>query len=141
MHRQFKVVSVMTAFPYSVDWEDELVKAVDLMQAHDIRHLPVMRDGRIHGIVSDADLRMAMSLRPEGGADLRVGLVCTRHPYVVELDTPLDEVAMELADRQVGSAIVRRGSKLAGIVTTTDICRLLATWIRAGGIEPPDDAA
>lgn len=141
MQRIPKIVAVMTAFPYSVDWEDSVVAAVDMMQAHNIRHLPVMREGRIHGMVSDADLRMAMSLRPGSEGELNVGLVCSKHPYVVELDAALDEVAMELAERQIGSAIVRRGGKLAGIVTTSDICRLLATWIRSGAVTPPDDAA
>ncbi|MEW6270451.1 MAG: CBS domain-containing protein [Thermodesulfobacteriota bacterium] len=52
-------------------------------------------------------------------------------PYVVEDDEPLDVVAREMADRQIGSALVTRHGKLVGIITTTDVCRLLADVLAA----------
>ena len=47
-------------------------------------------------------------------------------PYVVAFDMPLNEVALEMAKRHIGSAIVLHHEKLAGILSATDICRILA---------------
>jgi CBS domain-containing protein len=50
----------------------------------------------------------------------------TDDPYIVAFDTPLNEVAFEMAKRHIGSAIVLHHEKLAGILSATDICRILA---------------
>jgi CBS domain-containing protein len=47
-------------------------------------------------------------------------------PYIVTFETPLDKVAVEMAKRHIGAAIVLHHEKLAGILSTTDICRILA---------------
>ncbi len=133
----------MTPFPYSVAWEEGVQHAIDMMQEHQIRHLPVTRDDAIYGVVSDADLRVARAMRQEREhqADVQVGLVCTRHPYVVDLETPLLEVAEQVVERQVGSALVTREGKLCGILTTTDLCAVLCQLLRARAAPPPEDEA
>ena len=57
--------------------------------------------------------------------------VCTVDVYAVELDTPLDEVLVEMADRRLGSVIVTRKGELAGLFTVTDACRCYAADLRA----------
>jgi acetoin utilization protein AcuB len=71
-----------------------------------------------------------------------VQLACTLDAYEVEDDTPLDVVAREMAERQIGSALVVRHGKLVGILTSTDVCRLLAELLesRFGGGDGPDDS-
>ena len=49
--------------------------------------------------------------------------------------------APSMSSERVGSAIVMRGDKLAGILTTTDVCRLLAELLRELGTEGDDDVA
>lgn len=126
------VKSVMTPFPYSLAWEDSVEQAVQMMEEHDIRHLPITRAGELYGLLSDSDLRVSRALTGHGspGLELQVGLICTTPPYVVDLDTTVPEVSDEMAARQIGSALVTRGGQLCGIVTTTDICRYLADRLR-----------
>jgi CBS domain-containing protein len=62
---------------------------------------------------------------------LPVADVLSDNPYVVDFHARLDEVAATMAKRGIGSAIVMRESKLVGILTTTDICRLLAETLQA----------
>jgi CBS domain-containing protein len=50
-------------------------------------------------------------------------------PYVVGFNTPLNEVAAQMAQRHIGSAIVLRRGKLAGIVSALDICRIFAEYL------------
>ena len=139
-----KLKSVMTPFPHSIDVGATTERAVQMMEEHGIRHLPVTRAGHLVGIVSEADLRVARALGdgPEPNAALSVGVVCSKDPYVVDLDARLDEVVVEMAGRQIGSAVVTRHDQLAGILTTTDVCRLLGELLRQS--LPPgggDDAA
>jgi len=143
MQKMPRIVAVMTAFPYSIEQEDSVQKARDMMTSLSIRHLPVMQDGELHGIVSDVDLRMAETLRPEAAAEMPVGLVCRRDPYCVDIDAPLDQVVTAMAQRQLDSAVVRKGGNLAGILTTTDVCRLLAKVLGQHYCQPAgeDDVA
>jgi CBS domain-containing protein len=62
-------------------------------------------------------------------------------PYIVAFDTPLNEVALEMAKRHIGSAIVLHHKKLAGILSATDICRILAELLESEFSSPGDDAA
>jgi acetoin utilization protein AcuB len=46
--------------------------------------------------------------------------------YAVHPESPLDEVASEMASKKYGSAVVLQNGKVVGIVTTVDLCRALA---------------
>lgn len=130
----------MTPFPYSITRSARLDIAVTMMGQHDIRHLPVCEGHAVVGLLSERDARVALRVR-SGEAALTVGEVCTAEPFLVDLERRLDEVAEEMAARRIGSAIVMRGDKLAGILTTTDVCRLLATTLREAYGDEDDDVA
>jgi CBS domain-containing protein len=141
MRRTPRIKTVMTPFPYSITPSATLDVAVTVMGQHDIRQLPVCEGRTVVGLLAERDARVALSVRPEG-ASLTVGDICTREPLIVDLEQRLDEVAAEMARRRLGCAIVMRGDKLSGILTTTDICRLLAETLReASGDDDGDDEA
>lgn len=139
MRRIPRIKSVMTPFPYSIAPSASLEDAIAMMTAHDIRHLPVCENGAVIGMLSERDARVALAVR-RGNGELTVGEVCNE-PYLVDLDRRLDEAAAEMAQRRIGLAIVMRGDKLAGILTTTDVCRLLATTLREAYGDEDDDVA
>jgi CBS domain-containing protein len=64
-----------------------------------------------------------------------------RDVYVVDVDTPLDEVLLHLAESHVGSALVVKNGKLAGILTSGDVCRTLADLLQQRFPAPEDDTA
>jgi CBS domain-containing protein len=126
------IATEMTPFPYSIDAGADISDARGMMEEHDIQHLPVMENGALVGLLADRDLRVARELQrhvPQDG--ITVGKVCNRAPYIVDMSERLDHVAFQMADRRVGAAVVVRQGKLAGILTTTDVCRLLAELLRA----------
>lgn len=127
------VAALMTPFPHFVRPEDPVEQARALMEEHGIRHVPVREGDRVVGIVSERDLRGR-----EQGA--KVADVQVASPYTVELGAPLAGVLREMAARRIGTAVVLRADKLAGIVTVTDVCLALAVLLESR-FDPRGDAA
>jgi acetoin utilization protein AcuB len=137
------VGAVMTPFPHFVDTDAGVVEVERLMDEHHIRHIPVQQEGRVVGIVSQRDLyRLVDRFLPNTEkARIRARDIMV-DPYVVAFDTPLNEVALEMAKRHIGSAIVLHHEKLAGILSATDICRILAEILESEfSPDTGDDAA
>ena len=130
--RMPSVGAVMTAFPHSVGADASVLEVEHMMQAHRIRHVPVQEDGRVLGVVSERELHHLVhaALPDADKGRLRIRHLLRHAPYVVEMTTPLDEVAAEMAERHIGSAVVVRHGKLAGIFSTVDACRLLAEFLQ-----------
>ena len=122
------VGSVMTPFPYFVETDNDVAEVERLMNEHQIHHVPVQQEGRVVGIVSQRDLYHVVDrlLPNTDKTRIRAGDIMVDEPYIVAFDTPLNEVAFEMATRRIGSAIILHHEKLAGILSATDICRILA---------------
>jgi acetoin utilization protein AcuB len=135
----------MTAFPYSVDIKAPIDEAQAFMREHKIRHLPVTEDGVLIGVVTDRDIKLLLGPDfdyPEP-KELRVADAMVEETYVVDLNTPLVEVVKYMAEHRVGSALVTRKGKLAGVFTSTDACRAFAEVLEATNplVESGGDAA
>lgn len=137
------IKSVMTPFPYAVDIEDPVTRAEDIMHDHGLRHVPVEEKGELVGVATHRDIALLVNpaLDRAHRQKIRVRQVCTRDPYVVDLNAPLDAVVAEMAARHIGSALVVRKAKLVGIFTVTDACTTLAGILRARFAPPGGDAA
>jgi len=126
------IKSVMTPFPYSVDEGATVDIALEFMREHQIRHLPVTADGQLAGMISDRDIKLMLG--PDfaylKGNELRVRDAMVQDAYIVDLGTRLDEVLQHMAEQQLGSAIVTRKGKLAGVFTVTDACQAFAEHLR-----------
>ncbi len=108
------------------------------MTEHDIRHLPVLSNGKIAGVITDRDIQVAGSLTGDRVVPLLVREACHMPAYVAARDDPLDEVLEEMAERQLSSVVVvdHRG-KLIGIVTLSNVCRLLVLAVRDSPLKRP----
>ena len=119
--------------------------ALQLMKKENIRRVPVVKDGKLVGIVSDKDL---LNASPSQATSLSVwelhyllskitvSEVMTKGVIVVSEDTPIEEAARIMADNKIGGLPVMRGSGVVGIITETDIFRLMLelTGAREAGI-------
>lgn len=117
----------MTPFPHFVSSADPVEEVERLMREYRIRHVPVQDDGKVVGIVSERDLHHLVhpSLPAADKARIRVRSIRLPDPFLVEVDTPLAQVVREMAERRIGSAIVVKHGKLVGILSVTDVCRVL----------------
>lgn len=143
MKRIPSIKTVMTPFPYSVEADATVGQAREFMRQHHIRHLPVTDEGQLIGLVSDRDIKLILgpdfASPPE--QEVRVRDAMIEHAYIVDLDTRLDEVLQHMASHQLGSAVVTREGKLAGVFTTTDACHHFAAFLREQFRRSGGDAA
>jgi len=131
--------NLMTPFPYSVDAAAPVSEALRFLREHKIRHLPVTEKGALKGVVTDRDIKLMLGpdFAYPSAKELTVRDVMVEDCYVVDLGTPLHAVLRHMAEHRLGSALVTRQGKLAGVFTTTDACRAFADHLEGGA--PTDD--
>ncbi|RJP39766.1 MAG: CBS domain-containing protein [Phycisphaerales bacterium] len=137
-----KVRDHMLAHVYSLGPNDTLAAAMRLMRHKRIRHVPVVQDDRLIGIVSDRDIRLAI-----GRAAVDAGTAEANH-----IDVPLDdhlsevmnaevvtiepaatlaEAAQRMIDRRISTLPVMLEERMIGILTEDDLLRVLAASLDA----------
>jgi acetoin utilization protein AcuB len=101
-----------------------------MMRELQIRHLPVQEGGKLVGILTDRDLKLATSFGDPN--ELKVEDVMSLDPYTVRPEASLDAVVIEMAEHKYGSAIVQQANgKVVGIFTAVDALRVLAEQLEA----------
>lgn len=135
------VASFMTHDPLTVDPDATAESALRTMDEHAIRHLPVVEDGKLVGVVSDRDLLeagwrvLAGSTEEPQGTSVRE---CMQTDVVtVGPEEPAVAPAVEVVLRGIGSLPVVERGKLVGIVTEVDLLDLYARLCR--GSAPGDE--
>jgi acetoin utilization protein AcuB len=138
------VAKRMKRNPVFVDEGDSMKKAMDLLKEHEIRHLPVLKDGdRLVGILSERDIKQA-SPSPATALEIReiyylldkvkVKQIMTRRPYTVSSSAPIEEAALIIREKKIGCLPVVDDGKLVGILTETDI---IDAFIAGMGVSGP----
>jgi len=117
---------LMTPRPKTIGAEQSLAMAKKVMLELGVRHLPVLHGGRIEGIVSSRDIALVERLPGVDTETLEVAEAMSAEPYVVSPDTPMAEVAREMAEHKYGAVLVMEGTAVVGIFTTVDALRALA---------------
>ncbi len=115
------VNDLMTTIPVVVSPTTRLNEAVALMQAEGCRHLPVVDDGKLIGILTDRDVRLARNSSLYETASCESCM--TRDPITTTPDTPADQAAELLTLYKIGSLPVLDDGVLVGIVTVNDFLR------------------
>jgi len=133
-----RVEDVMTREVVALAPEDTLRTAVNAVQRNRIRHIPIVEDGRLVGIVTDRDIKRATP-SVHGGAsqddfnrlldELTLAQVMTRDPLTVRPGTSVKDAVALLIDRKYGALPVVEGEKLVGILSDIDFLRVLHTML------------
>ncbi len=103
-----------------------------LMRDNGIRHLPIMRQGQVVGIVSERDVRLVSGLNLDEKRLITAKDIMSADPVTVNCQTPLDEVAFEMSKQKIGSVVVTgEKDEFLGIFTVTDALNALIEVSRA----------
>ena len=123
----------MTPEPYTVDPNDSVTHAIELIEEHRINQLPVVENGRLVGILTDRDLRDAWTLAPThpkrkrqrrsriDSDDIPIKALMTRAVLTVDPSDTLEKAAKLLRDKRIGAVPVVAQTHLRGIITRSDI--------------------
>jgi acetoin utilization protein AcuB len=109
----------MTKEPITVEPEDLLIRASHKMQTGGFRHLPVVSEGRLVGIITDRDLREHHGILEH----TKINDVMTKKPVTTTPAATLEEAAQILLERQIGGLPVVANGRLVGIISTSDIIK------------------
>ncbi len=113
------VMARMARHARSVTSDTTLGEAGELLRAMDVRHLPVVQDERVVGMVSDRDLRRAQGTNR--GPDTPLGEIMSSDVSMIEPEKPLSYAAELMLARRIGAVPVVDDDRLVGILTLTDL--------------------
>jgi len=116
----------MTTSVQTIGDEQPMSVAHQMMRDQRIRHLPVLHQGKLIGLVSDRDLRLIETLKDVDPSKVAVSEAMTADVYTVGPDAALDEVVGAMAASKHGSAVVVDHGHVVGIFTTVDACTAFA---------------
>ena len=135
------VSDVMQGAVLTITPKTSLPEAVRLVQHRGIRHLPVVEDDKLVGIVSDRDLKRAMA-SPATSLErhelrylldtVTVDEIMTRAVITVGPMFPIEEAARIMVKEKVSALPVTEQGRLVGIVTETDVLELFVRGMGAG---------
>ncbi len=104
--------------------EDDLALATQLMLWSRVRHLPVVREGQVVGVLSERDIfRRGNAVGAKEAALTPVARVMSTPAVTIEADRPLVAAMWVMAGRKLGCLPVVGPHGLVGIITTTDVVR------------------
>lgn len=130
------VDDLMTPDPVTVDIDDNLATVMEVMDEFRIRHVPVVQDGNLAGLISHRDLlRATTGLRVEDTdtgarlvrtADILVRNVMTTVVDRIDTGSSLQDAATLMFENKLGCLPVVEGDHVVGILTESDFVRHFA---------------
>jgi CBS domain-containing protein len=137
MTRSFKTIhvhEVMTTTLVTVSPEDSLQHALTLLEKHQVHELPVAERDHLIGIVTAGDIKLmtpAYPLFPDQEEirqtlrDLKVAAAMTLDPFVISPNATLLEATRQLYDRSIRALLVAEEGRLLGIISVSDVLRIV----------------
>ncbi|MDA8164643.1 MAG: CBS and ACT domain-containing protein [Desulfobacteraceae bacterium] len=124
-----KVKNWISREPITIPRTAFIQDAMHLMQEHSIRHLPVMEDGQLVGLITSSDLRQFFF--PAMVEDIPVHQVMTLNPVTINANSSIETAARLIHDYKISGLPVLDKKKLVGIITASD---LLSAFIEVMGL-------
>lgn len=121
------VAELMTQNPATVRATDTLEVAYAKMEAGRFRQVPVLDGERLVGILTDRDTRQHIGQL----AHVRVDAAMSTHPFSVVPSAPVEKAVHLLVTNKIGGLPVVDDGKLVGIITATDMLRVLEALLGA----------
>ena len=129
-HNEIPIYHQMTKKVVSVLYTSALKDVFNLMNSHNIRHLPVVdSENKVVGIISDRDVMVKVQEDNDGNfaiPDMKVGSVMTPNPQCCTRMTTLGAIASTMIRSKISCLpVVNKNQVLVGIITSSDLLELL----------------
>lgn len=136
--KKFMVTESVTLAP-----NDSFKKAINIVQDKGIRHLPVIDDGNVVGIVTDRDLGKASPSSATSLsvfelnyllASITIGDIMTKDPITIDANAPVEEAAKLIDEHKIGALPVTEKGRYVGLITKSDVVH---TFVEIMGLGVP----
>ena len=130
-----KIQDIMTKNPHTLEADNVLDLADDLMSMERVRHIPILERGKVVGIVSQRDLFFSaldkiLGIQQRVQKDLMKTIRAREvmsHPVItISAGASVKEAARLMAENRIGCLPVVKDKQFVGLVTETDILRYFA---------------
>ena len=122
---EYNIENFMTKSPRTVSAYQKLAFAESLMEDLKIRHLPVLKDDDLIGVLSLRDIRLVQGIDSDY-KKITVEEACVEDPIMVQKDEDVRVVCKEMLKKKIGSVMVMNKEKLVGIFTSIDALALIS---------------
>ncbi len=125
----------MTKNVITIDAEESMPKAIQLLKQHKINMMPVTHQGKLVGVITDRDLKQAS---PSEATDLethelkyllnriKIKDIMTKQVITIPLDYTIEEAAEILMNEDIsGAPVVNDQGQMEGVITSTDLYKAL----------------
>ncbi len=120
----------MTTAPITIGYDQTLAQAKKVMKDLSIRHLPVLKMGKVVGIITERDVSFLESFHGVDVNTEKVDQAMSEDPIMVQADALLDGVCSEMAEKKIGSVLIQDNHKLVGIFTWVDALKAMDTLLK-----------
>jgi acetoin utilization protein AcuB len=132
------VSDYMSENPITIEPEEPLMRALEIIRLRGVRRLPVAVGGMLVGLVTEGDIKRAepstLTDSQEDFARVMEGTPISRimisKPVTTTADTPLMEAAEIMLNTKYGALPVVAGGRVVGILTDNDLTRALVDLMR-----------
>ncbi|MEF3169494.1 MAG: CBS and ACT domain-containing protein [Deltaproteobacteria bacterium] len=137
----------MAAKPIVIEEETSIMKATQLMKEHGIRRIPVVRNNRLVGIISDRDIKEAAPSKATSLdvhelyyllSEVKAKDIMTANPLTIRENDSVEKAAVIMLDNRIsGLPVVDENRHVVGLITQTDVFKVMVsiTGIYRGPIQ------
>lgn len=120
----------MTTNPFTISPDATIPEAHEIMEKHGIKRLPVMKNGKLVGVVSKEDILHASPSKATAFSigeityllsKTKISQIMSKNPITISSGALLEEAAILMRDNDISFLPVVDNNKLVGIITATDI--------------------
>ncbi|CAD84436.1 MULTISPECIES: CBS domain-containing protein [Nitrosomonas] len=120
-----------TPYPVTAREDSSIEELLDLIKNLKVRHIPIMSDGKVTGIVSERDLKIISALSTREKFLVRAADLMTPDPIIFRGSTSIEDVILKMSEKKIGSVLVSdEQGNLQGIFTVTDALDILVEILR-----------
>lgn len=116
-----KVQDIMTKCVVSLNAEDNVERAAQLMRKHNIGAIPVCNGDKVIGIVTDRDIAIRSSAEGQNSQKQTVREIMSSNPVVGDPNMDIEDASRIMSERQIRRLPIMESNNLVGVVSLGDI--------------------
>lgn len=116
-----KVSEIMTQSVASLNVDDTIERAAQLMMEHNIGSIPVCRGEKVVGVITDRDITLRSVANGENSKVQTVKEIMSSNPVIIQPNMEADDAARIMSERQIRRLPVVENDNLVGIISLGDV--------------------